>query len=135
MAQAPISDRRARRVHTVLVCDDDEQVRALVWEVLAETGIRVVPARHGEEALEVLARLGAGVDLLLADVVMPRMGGRELAIKAQALVPHLKVLFMSGYGDVDDFQGEFPAGAEVISKPFAIEELTEKVQTALKSRK
>jgi CheY-like chemotaxis protein len=135
MAQAPISDRRSRRVHTVLVCDDDEQVRALVWEVLAEEGIRVVPARHGEEALEVIAKLGAGVDLLLADVVMPLMGGRELALKAQAAAPHLKILFMSGYGDVGDFQGEFPAGVEVIAKPFGAEDLIDKVKTALKSRK
>lgn len=126
-------DRRERRVRTILVADDDEQVRALVWEMLAIEGFRVVPARNGAEALEVLEQHGEGIDVLLADVVMPRLGGRELAAKAAIVAPHVKVLFVSGYGDNDDFRAEFP-DAEVLEKPFTRQQLVDAVKTAVRKR-
>ena len=127
------TERTARRVYTVLLADDDEQIRTLVWEILAQEGYRVLPARNGHEALEVLGRHGDGVDLLLADVVMPRLGGRDLAKRAQELLPHLRVLFISGYGDNLDFRADFPE-AIVVEKPFSSEQLIEAVRTAVRRR-
>jgi two-component system cell cycle sensor histidine kinase/response regulator CckA len=127
------TERTARRVYTVLVADDDEQIRALVWEILAMEGYRVLPARNGHEALEVLGRHGDGIDLLLADVVMPRLGGRDLAKRACELLPHLRVLFISGYGDNLDFRADFP-DAVVIEKPFSPEQLIEACRTEVKRR-
>lgn len=127
------TDRRERRVRTVLIADDDEQVRALVWEMLSLEGFRVLPARNGTEALEILGKQGEGVDVLLADVVMPRMGGRELALKATMAAPHVKILFVSGYGDNADFRAEFP-DVEVIEKPFTREQLVAAVKTAVRKR-
>lgn len=127
------TERTARRVYTVLVADDDEQIRTLVWEILAQEGFRVLPARNGHEGLEVLGRHGEGIDVLLADVVMPRLGGREMAQRAVQLLPHLRVLFMSGYGDSADFQADFPDSA-VLDKPFRAEQLVEAVKAALKKR-
>ncbi len=127
------TERTARRVYTVLVADDDEQVRALVWEILAMEGYRVLPARNGHEALEVLGKHGDGIDLLLADVVMPRLGGRDLAKRACELLPHLRVLFISGYGDNLDFRADFP-DAVVIEKPFTPEQLIAACRTEVKRR-
>ncbi len=127
------TERTARRVYTVLVADDDEQVRSLVWEILAQEGFRVLPARNGHEALEVLGRHGEGIDLLLADVVMPRLGGRDLAKRAVALLPHLRVLFISGYGDNCDFSADFP-NAAVLDKPFQAERLISAVNAEIKRR-
>jgi CheY-like chemotaxis protein len=127
------TERTARRVYTVLLADDDEQIRTLVWEILAQEGYRVLPARNGHEALEVLGRHGDGVDLLLADVVMPRLGGRDLAKRAQALLPHLRVLFISGYGDNLDFRADFPE-AIVVEKPFSSEQLIQAVRTEVRRR-
>lgn len=127
------TERTARRVYTVLVADDDEQVRALVWEILAMEGYRVLPARNGHEALEVLGKHGDGIDLLLADVVMPRLGGRDLAKRACELLPHLRVLFISGYGDNLDFRADFP-DALVIEKPFSPEQLIDACRTEVKRR-
>jgi len=127
------TERTARRVYTVLVADDDEQIRSLVWEILAGEGFRVLPARNGHEALEVLGKHGEGIDLLLADVVMPRLGGRDLAKRAHQLLPHLRVLFISGYGDNLDFRADFP-DAVVIEKPFSPEQLVDAVRVEVKRR-
>ena len=126
-------DRRERRIRTVLIADDDEQVRTLVWEMLSLEGLRVLPARNGAEAIELLQRQGEGVDVLLADVVMPRLGGRELAAKVAVAFPHIKILFVSGYGDNADFTAEFPE-AEVIEKPFTCQQLVEAVKAVLRKR-
>lgn len=123
-----------RRAHTVLVADDDEQIRILVWEILAEQGWRVLPARHGLEALQLLERFGDGVDLVLADVVMPRMGGKELAQRIGRDYPHIRVVFFSGYGDSPELGADFP-DAEVLDKPFTAEQLIEAVNAASRRRR
>lgn len=127
------TDRQRRRIHTVLVADDDEQIRALVWEILAMEGFRVLPARNGHEAVEILRQHGESIDVLIADVVMPRVGGRELAIECGKIAPHVRVLFASGYGDNEDFSAEFP-DAEVLEKPFRPAQLVECIRTALRRR-
>lgn len=132
MAQSR-TERTTRRVYTVLVADDDETIRALMWEILAGEGWRVLPARNGHEALDVLGKHGAGVDVLLADVVMPRLGGRDLARRAAEICPHLRILFVSGYGDNLDFRADFP-DADVLEKPFSPEQLIQALQTSIKRR-
>ena len=130
---SPRTERQSRRVYTVLVADDDEQIRQLVWELLSIDGFRVLPARNGHEALDILGKQGDSIDVVLADVVMPRIGGRELAVRALKLLPHLKILFMSGYGDNADLGGEFP-DAVVLEKPFTADQLGEAVWLAVRKR-
>jgi PAS domain S-box-containing protein len=101
---------------TILLAEDDDSVRALVSLVLREAGYQVLEARDGEDALRVAA--STPVDLLLTDVVMPRMGGVPLAHRLRARRPTLPVVVMSGYaGDALDTGEELPPGATFLGKP------------------
>jgi len=82
---------------TILLVEDEQGVRDLVRDVLQARGYTILEARHGIEALAVARRHRGPIDLLLTDVVMPRMGGPELAECLAARQPGLKVLYMSGY--------------------------------------
>ena len=82
---------------TIMLVEDDETVRRLSVEILAGLGYTVLEAENGEDALHVCQRYHGDIDLLLTDVVMPKMGGAELAEKMKALCPKIKVLYMSGY--------------------------------------
>jgi CheY-like chemotaxis protein len=84
---------------TILVAEDEESVRMLASSVLESHGYRVLTADNGTEAVKVAANSSYGIDLLLTDVVMPQMGGRELIEKLQPQFPGMKVLYMSGYTD------------------------------------
>ena len=84
---------------TVLVAEDEAQMRSLLRRCLASRGYQVLEASHGREALEVAARHDGPIDLLLTDVVMPHMSGKELAQRLRSLRPGLRVLFISGYSD------------------------------------
>ncbi|HEV8551438.1 MAG TPA: PAS domain-containing protein, partial [Polyangiaceae bacterium] len=85
------------RGETVLVAEDDDQVRAVVRRVLSRAGYRVIEARSGGEALALAERHGDAIDLLLTDVVMPEMGGPELGSALKTKRPELRLLYMSGY--------------------------------------
>jgi CheY-like chemotaxis protein len=117
---------------TVLIVEDQDQVRRATARALRDNGYRVLEASNGNEALLVFDQVGRKVDLLLTDVVMPSVSGRELANRMTALAPELKVLFMSGY--VDD---AVPRGgmslipAPLLSKPFTPIELTRKIREIL----
>ncbi len=109
---------------TVLVAEDEDGLRTLIGRVLGGSGYEVVAGRNGVEALEAARARGGRVDLLLADLVMPRMGGAELAGALAAEQPGLKVLFMTGH--TDDAQVEdrlVDGGVELIHKPFTSESL------------
>ncbi len=116
----------------VLVVEDEDSVRMLTVAVLRKCGYLVLEASNGEEALGILRE--RDVDLLLTDVVMPVMGGVELAMKARELHPDLKVIFMSGYPSEDvefeDFLHNM-RGADFVSKPFSRHRLLEKVRGML----
>jgi nitrogen-specific signal transduction histidine kinase/CheY-like chemotaxis protein len=84
---------------TVLLVEDEEQVRDLIDAVLRSRGYRVLAARHPEEALRICNEHDGSIELLLTDVIMPRMNGRELADRVLAARPGIKVLYMSGYTD------------------------------------
>ncbi len=115
---------------TVLVVEDQAEVRKYAVAVLKEYGYRVIPVENAGEAL--LRCEQEGIDLVLTDVVMPHISGRELADRLKTLQPGIKVLFMSGYTDnIIGHHGVLEEGAEFIEKPFSPEELARKVRTAL----
>jgi CheY-like chemotaxis protein len=109
---------------TVLVVDDDPDVRDYAISVLEDFGYRVLAAADGEAALSVLENDGA-VDLLFTDVVMPGLNGFEVARRAVARSPRLKVLFASGYAT--DLT---PAG-RLLKKPYRPQQLTSEVAALL----
>jgi signal transduction histidine kinase/CheY-like chemotaxis protein len=115
---------------TVLVVDDEPPVRMLISEVLADFGYAVQVAWDGPSALQIL-NSGTRLDLLVTDVGMPGgMNGRQLADAAREQRPGLKVLFITGYADtILSGKGMLGTGMEVMTKPFAISDLAEKIRT------
>jgi len=116
----------------ILVVEDDEDVRAYAVEGLTELGYHVLEAADGASALGILERVGKGVDLLLTDVIMPRMSGRELVDAARAMHTGLRVLYTSGYPrDVIVRDGRLETGVELLPKPFTYAALAAKVRDIL----
>jgi CheY-like chemotaxis protein len=116
----------------VLLVEDDPAVRATTARALAEYGYRVTQASDGKHALAVLGEMGGKVDLVLSDVVMPRLSGPELAVELRRLYPSLPILFMTGYAD--DGALRHAALAEeprVLLKPFLPKELARRVRELL----
>jgi nitrogen-specific signal transduction histidine kinase/ActR/RegA family two-component response regulator len=118
---------------TILIVEDDEAIRNVTSAILRSLGYQVFPFPGGHEALEFCSGPGApAFDLLLSDIVMPNMGGRELAERLLSLRPGLRVLFMSGY--VDDpviLQAVQEAAVPFLEKPFTRDILARKVRDAL----
>jgi PAS domain S-box-containing protein len=114
----------------VLLAEDEETIRSLVGEVLTRSGYKVFAAPNGEEAIRLLAKHVGEIDLLLTDVVMPGMGGPDLARAAARLSPNLRVLYTSGYASEPDEAFEDPDVA-FIGKPFSPKELVSKVRDVL----
>jgi two-component system, cell cycle sensor histidine kinase and response regulator CckA len=119
---------------TVLVVDDDENIRTLVSETLEECGYTVLRAQHGGEALLICQKHRGEIHLMLSDVVMPQIGGRVLAEKLVLLYPNIKMLFMSGY--TDDILVRhivLDANPLFLEKPFTMQALACKVREVLDS--
>jgi CheY-like chemotaxis protein len=123
---------RAVRAETVLVVEDENALRTLVERVLCRAGYIVLSAANGVEALRVFEQHKGSLHLLLTDVVMPEMNGRELADQLVLQSPNLKVLYMSGYTDEAIVQrGALAPGTHFISKPFNPAQLTRMVRKVL----
>ncbi len=117
---------------TVLIVEDEEVVRDLAGRTLREFGYTVLEARQGVEALALVQQNGRKLDLVLTDLAMPEMGGRELASRLAALAPGLPILYMSGYtGDDIEARGLLPPGSPLQPKPFTPEMLAAKVRQLL----
>jgi PAS domain S-box-containing protein len=117
---------------TVLLVEDEEIVRGLCFRLLDRLGYKVLQASNGDEALEVARARGERIDLLMTDVVMPGMNGRELAERLVALHPETKVLFTSGYTeDAIVHHGVLEGGVSFIGKPYSPSELAKKVREIL----
>jgi PAS domain S-box-containing protein len=128
------TDRDVGKDATVLVVEDEWAVRSLVRHVLRDAGYTVIEASSGQEAVEIAARSRDRIDLLLSDVVMPGMGGRETARRLLEQRPAMKVIFMSGYSYdalIGDAAEDGPE-AEFLSKPFPPDLLLEKVESLLR---
>lgn len=119
---------------TILVAEDQEQVRTLAAQILTQHGYKVLTAPDGKTALELVASHPSVLHLLVTDVIMPDMNGKALYEKMAPLVGGLKVLFMSGYtADVIDHHGVLDTGCHFIQKPFSLKEFVAKVREALYS--
>jgi PAS domain S-box-containing protein len=126
----PEDGHALRGSETVLLVEDDDSVREVGCRILRGAGYRVIEASGPDEALAVCAR-GEGIDLLLTDVVMPGMNGRELAAQARRGGAVTKVLLMSGYADDPALRGADVSQFQFLRKPFTRSSLSRKVREAL----
>jgi len=117
---------------TILVAEDDSPVLAMIADLLHKHGYEVLTASNGEDALRVVEEQEGKIDLVLSDIVMPKMSGRELARSLEASRPTLKMLLMSGFAEEEAADAE-AALPEIIAKPFRPKALLRKVRTALAS--
>jgi CheY-like chemotaxis protein len=131
-AAMPAATRVLGGKETVLVVDDQEEVRRFAAAALEEYGYRVFSADNAASALQICQR--EPVDLVLTDVVMPRVGGQELAAGLKFLKPGIRIMFMSGYADkVIAQDGVVAEGVRLIQKPFSPEDLAVQIRAALGS--
>ena len=119
---------------TILLVEDEELLRTPIREILERQGYSVLEASHGEEALVVARQYPGPINLLLSDIVMPGMNGRDLAGQLSRTRPELKVLFMSGYThNAIVHQGVLEEGLAFLEKPFTPEALAVKIRQVLRS--
>jgi CheY-like chemotaxis protein len=117
---------------TILVVEDEEALRRLARRILESRGYTVLDAANGRDAIDVMAQHGSAVDLVLSDVVMPVMGGRELVERLLPVYPFLRVLFMSGYTEDMMLRHRIAElGIRVLEKPFTPDSLASAVRAAL----
>ncbi|MBX7183966.1 MAG: response regulator [Vicinamibacteria bacterium] len=130
--EAPPSGETPRGTETILLAEDTDSLREVIQETLLERGYKVLAAADGREALAVARAHPGPVDLLLTDVVMPNMGGAELAAALSQVRPSLPVLYMSGYTDgALSHHGVLAEGIMLIEKPFTGDLLCRRVREAL----
>lgn len=120
------------RSKTILLVDDERNILGFLAEMLPLRGYNVLRAESAREALSVAADHPGPLDLLLADVVMPVMNGRDLAVRISRTRPETKVLFMSAYSDeIITSHGVVPAGVNLIRKPFRLDDLVRRIEEVL----
>ena len=120
---------------TVLLVEDEESVRELVEVTLRSRGYRVLEAGDGETGLHLASETKGPIDILVTDVMMPGMGGRELAKRLAAVRPGISVLYLSGYAeDAVVAPGALGPGAAFLQKPFTLQNLAKKVREVLRSK-
>ena len=131
---APTEERPEQSLggsETILVVEDDPTVRGLASDILTDHGYDVLVARHSRNALEVGTSHAGRIDLLLTDIVMPGMSGRELAKSFQDSRPTTRVMFMTGYAHDDPVHSAQPESNQLLEKPFAPSRLLRKVREVL----
>jgi CheY-like chemotaxis protein len=118
---------------TVLLVEDEDRVREFAVRLLRDAGYVVLEARNGTDALRVLhEQVSRTIDIMVTDVIMPQMGGKELADQLKQLRPGTRILFVSGYtGDALDNSGVLQTGAAFLEKPFSAARLTQKIREVL----
>ncbi len=130
-----LGDAGSEHGETILIVDDEPTIRLLVMEVLDDLGYAAVEASDGASALRVLES-GRRIDLLVTDIGLPHgMSGAELAEQGRALRPDLRVLFITGYADnAVAGDGRLARGTEILTKPFAIDELAHRIKKMVTGR-
>jgi CheY-like chemotaxis protein len=127
-----LSHPKLKGDETILIVEDEEDVRALIHETLRLYGYDVLDAPHGDSALILIDKFSDKITLIITDVVMPKMSGRELVDKVISKHPGMKVLYMSGYTDnAIVHKGLLEAGTQFIQKPFTPLALLRKVREVL----
>jgi PAS domain S-box-containing protein len=122
----------AEKRGTILVAEDEGAVRRFVCKVLRHRGYTVLEAENGVEALDLAGAHTEAIDLLLSDVIMPEMGGRELASRLGRLRPDTRIVFMSGYAENEIVhEGALEVGTTLIEKPFSAETLALRISDIL----
>jgi two-component system, cell cycle sensor histidine kinase and response regulator CckA len=117
---------------TILLVEDEDAVRSMVGKILKNKGYTVLEARQGNEAIDICERTEGSIDLMVTDVIMPHMSGRELAARLASMRPDMGVLYMSGYPDNTIVQhGVLEPGTAFLQKPFTINALEHKVREVL----
>jgi PAS domain S-box-containing protein len=117
---------------TILLVEDEAGIRALVRKILRRENYVVLEAGSAEEALNLAGGYDGRIDLLLTDVILPGIGGRELAEGMRESLPNLKILYVSGFTNDEDVRaGAFPPGSKFLQKPFTLSSLVGKVREAL----
>jgi two-component system cell cycle sensor histidine kinase/response regulator CckA len=135
-SKAPLEDQKPGGSETILVVEDNPRVRELGVRILQMHGYQALAAGNGSEALRISSTHQGPIHLLLTDVVMPEMNGKDLARRLQAQRPRLRVLYMSGYDDnVIAHHGVLDEGTAFLPKPFSVDALVQKVRFVLESDK
>jgi two-component system cell cycle sensor histidine kinase/response regulator CckA len=129
-APAPRSDRPPGGF-TVLVVDDEEAVRHLASRMLTWMGYQVLEARHGREALATIEEHNGPIHLVLTDIKMPGMNGRELGRQIEDRWPSIPILYMSGFASEVFRDGLLETGAPFLAKPFTQDDLSTRVRAML----
>jgi CheY-like chemotaxis protein len=132
-ASAATAAEHAATGETVLIVEDEPVVRAVIVEMLGEQGYQTLEAIDGPSGLRIL-RTNARIDLLVTDVGLPGMNGRQLADQARETRPGLKVLFITGYAEsVAISDGFLQPGMEMITKPFDLDNLSQRIRAMVSS--
>jgi two-component system cell cycle sensor histidine kinase/response regulator CckA len=120
-------------IGTVLLVEDEDAVRLFGARALRNKGYKVLEARSGEAALEIISTTKDPIDLLITDVVMPRMDGPTLIKEVRSKQPNMKVIFISGYAE-DNFRRRLDENAEIhfLPKPFSLKQLAGKVKEVMR---
>jgi len=120
---------------TILIIEDDQGILNLVYITLKDYGYKVQRAKNGKKAIEICKKYQDKIRLVITDIIMPKMSGKELAIKINKLSPGIKILFMSGYADnVIVHHGILDKGVNLLQKPFDSHDLVKKVREILDSK-
>jgi len=137
-AQTAPAEERAAKLRggreTVLLVEDEADVRTLICEFLKAAGYQVLTAADGEEGLDIGQKFGEEIDILVTDVVMPRLRGPELAKRLKRLLPDLKVVYMSGYTEEFSEGPNLLEGGSFLQKPFSRDTLLRQIHDALKGK-
>ncbi len=124
----------ARGKETILFVEDDEDVRKFVHQTLKSLKYNILEASNGVEALNIIKRNNLKLDLLITDVIMPEMGGKELAEEVVKFMPGIKILFTSGYTDHHIVRsGRLDQGINFLQKPFSIQDISNKIRSILEN--
>jgi len=119
---------------TILIVDDEEFIRELLGEIIAAEGFKVLEAASGPQAINIFEQQSANINLVLLDVILPDMDGREVYFKLKSIRPDVKIVIISGYSQTTVRQDLVEAGVEgYITKPFEINQVQHLIQSILDS--
>ena len=134
LVAAPAESVSAEGTETILLVEDESNLRYLARQFLEKQGYRVLEAADGAAAMQIAVARETVIHLLLTDVIMPGMNGRELAQRISVIRPNVKVLYMSGYTEnVIGRNGMLDEGVRLLQKPFTLRDLKSKVREVLNS--